>query len=272
MPNFVSSPRVLLGAAFTALTALAAPVLAAEEEVFETASGPMRLVTTDDYKVEIHIAGQVFAHPEASRAYVFEQSGDAFLIFLSSGGNACPGFFVWLDSKKDGVFETETFGTCSDLYELKVEGENRIVTISSMAPGEGDHEYLWDYEGRLIETILGLKPSDTPPGADPSGWLGRHPAELLDSADWAELLLNVLTPDELDALREAMTMSSGFEEQEGWIAAYGWDKLSDAIGAIAIQPAGELLVALGAVGQEGQLWGVTDHDYPEAIRQVMVAE
>lgn len=249
--------------------ALASPSLAQEAEPIATASGPLTLAQTEDYEVEIRVGDQVFAHPEASFAVVYEQLGDLFLIFLASGGNACPGFFLWLDTTEGNLQETEPFGTCSDLYELSYTEAEISLKVPSLVTGQGDHLYTWDGAGPVVETVLELAASDTPPGADPRGWLGRHPAELLGSADWSALLLNVLTEDELEALRYAMKLSEGFVEEDGWIVGYGYQNISEDVAAIAIHPEGELLVALGAVGEPGQLWGVTERAYPKAIETVL---
>lgn len=228
----------------------------------------MRLIETDDFGTEVHIGDQLVAFDDA-RASVLDRLGDVFLIFLATGGNACPGYFAWLNTSAGNVSATEPFGTCSDLYEIIFDENTLSLQVQSMEPGEGDHLYVWDGVNPVTESILDLAPSDTPPGADPQGWLGRHPAELLDSSDWAELMLNVMTEDELAQVRHAMDLSSGFERQGEWIAAYGYQKLDEDVAAIAIHPRGELLVALGAVGQESVLWGETELDHPEAIAQVL---
>ncbi|MBL8141068.1 MAG: hypothetical protein JNM38_08170 [Acidobacteria bacterium] len=53
---------------------------------------------------------------------------DFVLVYVSSGGIACPGTFRALRVKSPVVL-SEAFGTCSDSYRAKVEGDRLVVTM-----------------------------------------------------------------------------------------------------------------------------------------------
>lgn len=53
---------------------------------------------------------------------------DFLLVYLSSGGIACPGMFRALRVKSPVVL-SEAFGTCTDSYRAKVEGDRLVVTM-----------------------------------------------------------------------------------------------------------------------------------------------
>lgn len=53
---------------------------------------------------------------------------DFLLVYISSGGIACPGKFRALRVKSPVVL-SEEFGTCSDSYRAKVEGDRLVVTM-----------------------------------------------------------------------------------------------------------------------------------------------
>lgn len=58
---------------------------------------------------------------------------DFVLVYKSSGGIACPGMFIALRVKSPLVL-SEEFGTCSDSYRARVEGDRLVVTMPSYVP------------------------------------------------------------------------------------------------------------------------------------------
>lgn len=53
---------------------------------------------------------------------------DFLLVYKSSGGIACPGMFHALRVKSPVVL-SEAFGTCTDTYKARVEGDRLVVTM-----------------------------------------------------------------------------------------------------------------------------------------------
>ena len=69
--------------------------------------------------------------------------GDTLVFFLEtlSGGTACPAQYRFIFAESDGqVLITDSFGTCSDLPELRVSPESVMVVFPNMN-GQGTTSY-----------------------------------------------------------------------------------------------------------------------------------
>ena len=69
--------------------------------------------------------------------------GDTLVFFLEtlSGGTACPAQYRFIFAESDGqIAVTDSFGTCSDLPELRVSPENVLVIFPNMN-GNGTTSY-----------------------------------------------------------------------------------------------------------------------------------
>jgi hypothetical protein len=138
-------------------------------------------------------------------------------------------------------------------------------------PGEGRVAFV--YDGRTItETALGLPQSGHPPGSDPTGWIGEHPYDLVNSADWQETLIALLgDAATLQLIRETMELSSGMEAQGDWIAGEAVAKFTEDRAAIALSRDGTALV-VAYRPREGapKLWGdARGLPLPPAVISVM---
>ncbi|MDR1642244.1 MAG: hypothetical protein LBT59_21340 [Clostridiales bacterium] len=70
-------------------------------------------------------------------------NGNTLVFFLecSSGGTACPALYRFIFAASDGhVSISDSFGTCSDLPELRISPEKMIVVIPNM-DGAGASRY-----------------------------------------------------------------------------------------------------------------------------------
>lgn len=74
----------------------------------------------------------------------FEMDGGDMLVFLLetlSGGTACPAMYRFIFAESDGqVSITDSFGTCSDLPELRISPESVIAVFPNMN-GSGTTSY-----------------------------------------------------------------------------------------------------------------------------------
>ena len=69
--------------------------------------------------------------------------GDTLVFFLEtlSGGTACPALYRFIFAESDGQISiTDSFGTCSDLPELRVSPESVMVIFPNM-DGNGTTSY-----------------------------------------------------------------------------------------------------------------------------------
>lgn len=74
----------------------------------------------------------------------FETDGGGTLVFFLeclSGGTACPAMYRFIFAESDGQISiTDSFGTCSDLPELRVSPESVMVVFPNMS-GQGSTSY-----------------------------------------------------------------------------------------------------------------------------------
>lgn len=107
-------------------------------------------ISGEPYEEKVFIPGGVaYDNTDGDRALnikaQFEiDGGDTLAFFLEclSGGNACPAMYRFIFAESDGqVSITDSFGTCSDLPELRVSLENVIVVFPNMN-GNGTTSYL----------------------------------------------------------------------------------------------------------------------------------
>ena len=92
--------------------------------------------------------GRTYDNADADRdlnikAQFETDSGDTLVFFLEtlSGGTACPAQYRFIFTESDGQISiTDSFGTCSDLPELRVSPESVMVVFPNMN-GSGTTSY-----------------------------------------------------------------------------------------------------------------------------------
>lgn len=106
-------------------------------------------ISGEPYEEKVFIPGGVaYDNADGDRALnikaQFEiDGGDTLVFFLEtlSGGTACPALYRFIFAESDGQISiTDSFGTCSDLPELRVSPENVTVVFPNM-DGNGTTSY-----------------------------------------------------------------------------------------------------------------------------------
>lgn len=106
-------------------------------------------ISGEPYEEKVFVPGGVaYDNADGDRALnikaQFEtDGGDTLVFFLEtlSGGTACPAQYRFIFAESDGQISiTDSFGTCSDLPELRISPENVIVVFPNMN-GNGTTSY-----------------------------------------------------------------------------------------------------------------------------------
>lgn len=106
-------------------------------------------ISGEPYEEKVFVnSGLVYDNADGDRALnikaQFEMGGgDTLVFFLEtlSGGTACPAMYRFIFVESDGqVSITDSFGTCSDLPELRVSPESGSVVFPNMN-GSGTTSY-----------------------------------------------------------------------------------------------------------------------------------
>ena len=111
-------------------------------------------ISGEPYEEKVFVPGGV-AYDNADgdrdlniKAQFETDGGDTLVFFLEvlSGGTACPAQYRFIFAESDGQISiTDSFGTCSDLPELRVSPEKVIVIFPNMN-GQGTTSYRLEGE------------------------------------------------------------------------------------------------------------------------------
>lgn len=246
---------------------------AAAEEVYDSPSGPVRIIEMGIEKA-VAVGDRVFPL-DTLKAYVGERVGNLFLIYVDSGGNLCPRMFAWLDTTPGDVHITGQFGTCSEAAEVSTDGDVVRVTQDSFNPSEGT--VAFDYDGQTVtRRVLGLESSEVAQAAagNVDAWIGQGVFEYLRAAETEADLIKAFGWDDLDLLRKSAVVSSpddAFKIEGEWVVGSGCRPHmcnSDA-GALAIhRQTGALLGALKE-NHQTRLIGSPAGPLPNTIREML---
>jgi hypothetical protein len=156
--------RAVVSAVVWAMTGVAALA----QDAIVTPSGPAEIVQ-DGTGHMLLIAGMGF--PIKGMMYVdfAARVGNLVLVAQYSGGTLCPARFAWLDTSPGRVRLTESFGTCSDRYEITAEAGTVRVEMPELG-GEERRVFVWDGEGRVVEEAAGA--AVVVPGPRRLSWAG----------------------------------------------------------------------------------------------------
>lgn len=243
------------------------------EESLDTASGPATITKGEGQHV-LRIAGTAFPIDGMMFVSFADRVGNLVLVQMSSGGSLCPAEFAWLDTSPGKVRLTETFGTCSDLYEIAADAETVTVTMPG-APGQGRSAFVWDGKGRIVEQKLGMEPTGKTPEMGAEGWVGQHPYGLVTAPEWAGVFTDLMGGEALSRVQAAMAIGNEMERQGDWVAGRGCQAhMCDAVrAAVAVSAVdGRVVVALWEYGNGPRLWGDASAGLPPAVAQVMAGQ
>lgn len=243
------------------------------EEVIDTPSGPATITQGGGSHV-LRIAGTSFPIDGMMFVSFADRVGNLVLVQMSSGGSFCPAEFAWLDTTPGKVRLTETFGTCSDLYEIAADTETVTVTMPG-PPGQGRSAFVWDGKGRIVEQKLGMVATGQTPAMGAEGWIGQHPYGLVTAPEWAGVFTDLLGGEALMRVQAAMAIGNEMERQGDWVAGRGCQAhMCDAVrAAVAVNTVdGRVVVALWEQDAGPRLWGDASAGLPPAVAQVMAGQ
>lgn len=129
--------------------ALALPVMNAHARKHINTGDHEVTIVGEPYEEKVFVnGGLAYDNAEGDRTLnikaQFEMDGGDMLVFLLetlSGGTACPAMYRFIFAESDGqVSITDSFGTCSDLPELRISPESVIAVFPNMN-GSGTTSY-----------------------------------------------------------------------------------------------------------------------------------
>ncbi len=255
-----------------ALCGLAGMASGQELARIDTPSGPA-VITREDIDAVVTVGDQSFRFDGMMYAWFGEKVGDVVLLGLSMGGTACPAQFAWLDTRPGLIRVTEVFGTCSDLAEVSWDAEAVIVSMPSLAPGEGQVDFLWDGKTATVEELVrGPQPTGLPPGGPAMAWEGRFGVELLEAPEWAPVLGPLMGAEALTDAQRIVQVGHPFAVQGDWLVSTGCQphQCDITMGAVALHLSdGALIVALWEDGIGPRAWGDLTRGLPPGVAEVM---
>lgn len=253
------------------LAVLIAAGAAGAQEVIDTPSGPAVIEKAGDLDHVLRIAGTSFPIEGMMLVAFGEKVGNLVLVGQYTGGSGCPAFFAWLDTTPGKVRLTETFGTCSDVYEISTDAETVTVTMPG-APGQGRSAFVWDGKGRIVEQRLGMEATGLGPEAGVEPWVGRSPYELVTAPEWAGVFTALMGGEALARVQAGIALGNALERQGEWLAGQGCQPhMCDAVAAAVAVHAGDgrVVVAFWEQGAGAQVWGDASAGFPPAVAEVM---
>ena len=102
------------------------------------------IISGEPHEEQIFVnGGRAYDNTDADRdlnikAQFETDGGDTLVFFLEclSGGTACPAQYLFIFAESDGQISiTDSFGTCSDLPELRVAPESVMIVFPNMNGG-----------------------------------------------------------------------------------------------------------------------------------------
>ena len=208
-------------------------------------------------------------------AEVERRLGDLVLIFLATGGTACPGRFVWVHVTTGDERMTEPFGTCSDLAEVTWDSETVTVIMPSMrADAPGKVAFVYDGKSAVREVQTGPATIATGPDTGVAALVGTYPGDLVASSEWEAALTALVGAGRIDDARRMLAVSGPMQAEGDWVTGQGCmqHNCGRAFGALAIHRGdGRMVMALQDRDGPPQLFGQIDGAVPQAIRAVLGA-
>ncbi|GMG83348.1 hypothetical protein LNKW23_25610 [Paralimibaculum aggregatum] len=223
--------------------------------------------------------------PGASAPYVtvveivaLPGGGDAALVELSDGGNACTGRYLWVHGAAAGrVRVTPEFGSCLGLIGgVRTGPEGLSVAFRTADPGLTRR--IVSYDGARLREIAvhehEFGAAAAGPGKEVSRWDGAHPSEILDLAGERLRFLQIMGRADLSELRRRLMVASAAGTHDGAVIAEGCmaHDCGDERGLLAIEIAtGRPFAAILSEGHPVRLFGGAPEELPAAMRARLAA-
>lgn len=228
------------------------------------------VVTHTDYSAYFSAGPQQVVFDADRMPDLITTWGESALVFLASGGNACPGLFAWLTLDPAGLHATEAFGTCAEHAELQMTARGPMAVMPRHDGGKAG--YVFD--GRTVEEVaLGLDRSGIATPSVAAAWAGRSAFEVLTSAEMEPALLAIMPWQELQEARVSSSLTSEGMVRDGeWFVAAGCQPHlcnENAAGVALSTRDGRPIVALWERGRGGQIFGTPDSPLPNRFRTLL---
>jgi hypothetical protein len=240
-----------------------------------TPSGPLVIA-----KVDSDLEAMIFGGNGSLRvntAYMPDVLGtqeDSVLLRTSTGGTACPSLYVWVTLNDAGLRKTEEFGTCSDLGELQATAEGTMLVMPRMGTA-GTAGYVLNADNTVTEIELGLAPSGIADVKDASAWAGEAAYSVLTAPEMEAALLEIMSWNDLEKVRNASAVSSDTMSQDGeWFFAGGcMPHMCNEISAgVAISANdGRVIAGYWSKDDRGELFGKPDTTLPNGMRELLAS-
>lgn len=258
-----------------AVSLVAIPLAASAADTMPSPSGEVAIVGGEYETKSVTVGGQAFDLGDL-RADLVERVGNLVLIAIYTGGTACPATFAWLDTTPGSVKITDSFGTCSDYYELSHDSETVTLTMPSFRASQGQVAFI--YDGHAVkERTLGLESSETARQAegDADAWIGESPYEYLTAQETEPYLISIFGWEELDQLRNTLVVGDQEMVVDGdWIVGRGCrpHMCNTDFAVLALhRGTGTPVAAIKQDGRAARLLGEPPVALPVAIRDVLVS-
>lgn len=253
-----------------------APTPTLADNILYSPSGEVRIVGDDRDNKSVSVGGELFPLHDL-RAELLGRVGNLILVGIYTGGTACPALYAWLNTTPGTLGLTESFGTCSDLYELIHDRETVTLTMHSFDASEGRVAFIYDGH-TIFREIIGLESSAVAQAAldNVDALIGASPYEYLTAKENEALLIKALGWDALDELRNTVVIGSQRMTVDGdWIVGEGCRRhmCNTDFAAIAIhRKTREFTAAIKRDGAKSRLLGEPPEALPSALREVMVSK
>ena len=238
-------------------------------------SGPITIAKSDsEFQAHVFGGGQTFVLDSAYLPSIIDTYENSVLLMTSSGGTACPGEYTWVTLDATGLQTTPSFGTCSDLGELKMTDEGPMLVMPRMGTA-GTAGYVLTADKTVTEIELGLAPSGIADIKDAASWAGEPAYSLLTAPEMEASLLEIMSWSELEAVRNASAISSDTMTADGaWFFAAGCmpHNCNEESAGVAISTNdGRVIVGHWTKDGRGELFGKPDTTLPNGMRALLAS-
>lgn len=207
----------------TAAVILACAPVLADNAYISMPEGDIAVDFDSDTFTATLVSGTQSVHMES--AYLpseYGRWGNSVLLFMPTGGSACPGMFAWVTLDDKGLRKSEAFGTCSDIVQLQDHQDGVSVEMPRLGSA-GSSGFVFDGE-TVREIELGLASAGVADPTDAAAWEGKPAYEVITSAELEPALLAIMSWETLERVRHATAIHSDDEDmaRDGdWFAAVG---------------------------------------------------
>ncbi len=152
------------------------------------------------------------------------EAQDWVVVESSHNGNMCPTSYVILRLEQGRLNRSEPFGDCLGQV-LDVRLSPGKIEMDLRDPGLKAELQRFAYDGRTL-TVSAIAPQGTPQPAAGAGaavtrWIGTHPTELLNDTGERARFGRIMSLDQMEQLRRAISVANRTEQRGDWVFGAG---------------------------------------------------